>query len=139
MDTHDDIYNDLMKIASADEPGLLWRAPEDNGAHDYQPSWDYEPREDSDPELAKLAIESAKRIYQRTKQPFELWDVDLTHLGAVAVYVDGTCGYPVVLVDLEQHRGYEDQLGKSIDRELKHALQELEGREYDEDEAEDDF
>lgn len=65
--------------------------------------------------------------------------VDLTEYDAVAMYIDGTCGYPVVLVDLEAHRGYENQLGKSIDHELKHAIQENEGREYDEDEAEDDF
>jgi hypothetical protein len=126
------------RVASADEPGLLWRAPEDNGHHDYQPSWDYEPREEHDPEFAKLAIRAAQSEYQRTKQPFELWDVDLTHTGAVAMYINGTCGYPVVLVDLEAHRGYEDQLGKSINHELKHAIQEREGREYDEDEAESD-
>lgn len=124
------------KHASADEPGLLWRAPEPNERHDYQPSWDYEPRENSDPELAHLAVEIAKRIYQRTKQPFELWDVDLSHLGSVATYIDGTCGYPVVLIDLEAHRGYEDQIGKSIDHELKHAVQDCEQREYDETEAE---
>jgi hypothetical protein len=128
------------KTASADEPGLLWRAPEDNGHHDYQPSWDYEPRANSDPELAELAVGVAQRLYQRTKQPFELWDVDLSHLNAVAMYIDGTCGYPVVLIDLEAHRDYPMGIGKSIDHELKHAIQDSEGREYDEEEAEsDDF
>jgi hypothetical protein len=126
------------KHASADEPGLLWRAPEDNQAHDYQPSWDYEPREHSDPDLAELAVKVAKGIYTNSKQPFELWDVDLSHLGAVAMYINGTCGYPVVLVDLEAHREYQDQIGKSIYHELKHAIQDSEGREFDEDEAEED-
>ena len=126
------------KHASSDEPGLLWRAPEDNERHDYQPSWDYEPREEHDPELARLAVDVAQRIYQRSKTPFELWDVDLTHLGAVARYINGTCGYPVILVDLEAHREYEDQIGKSIDHELKHAIQDSEGREFNEDEAEED-
>jgi hypothetical protein len=54
------------------------------------------------------------------------------------MYIDGTCGYPVVLVDLNKHRGYENQIGKSIDHELKHAIQDAEGRDYDEEEAEED-
>ena len=126
------------KIASAAEPGLLWRAPEDNDRHDYQPSWDYEPRAENDPELVGYAVQIAKQIYQRTKQPFELWDVDMTERGAVAMYIDGTCGYPVVLIDLEAHRGYENQIGKSIDHELRHAIQDANARDYDEDEAESD-
>jgi chemotaxis protein histidine kinase CheA len=126
------------KHASASEPGLLWRAPEDNQSHDYQPSWDYEPRENSDPELVKIAIQAATGIYRNTKEPFELWDVDMSHLGAVAMYIDGTCGYPVVFVDLEAHRDYKDQIAKSIYHELKHAVQDSEGREYDENEAEED-
>jgi hypothetical protein len=131
--------NPLLKKAN-ESAALLWRAPEDNERHDYQPSWDYELNETPDPELAAMAREAAVRVYQRTKVPFELWAVDLNTAShdAVAMYVDGTCGYPVVLVDLEQHRGYEDQFGKSIDHELKHALQESEGREYSEEEAEQD-
>jgi 8-oxo-dGTP pyrophosphatase MutT (NUDIX family)/GNAT superfamily N-acetyltransferase len=127
---------DQTKKASASEPGLLWRAPEDNERHDYQPSWDYEPRAEQDPELAAIAIQCAKSEYQRTKQPFELHDVDLSHLDAVAMYIDGTCGYPVVLIDLEAHRGEERQIGKSINHELKHAIQDADKREYDEEEAE---
>jgi hypothetical protein len=131
--------NPLLKKAN-ESAALLWRAPEDNERHDYQPSWDYELNETPDPELAAAAKEAAVRVYQRTKVPFELWAVDLNTAShdAVAMYVDGTCGYPVVLVDLEQHRGYEDQFGKSIDHELKHAIQESEGREYSEEEAEQD-
>jgi len=127
-----------LKKASADEPGLLWRAPEDNERHDYQPSWDYEPRAQQDPELAAIAVMCAKGEYQRTKQPFELHDVDLSHLEAVAMYIDGTCGYPVLLIDLEAHRDHPKGIGKSIDHELRHAIQEREGREYDEEEAEAD-
>jgi hypothetical protein len=131
--------NPLLKKAN-ESAALLWRAPEDNERHDYQPSWDYELNETPDPELAAAAKEAAVRVYQRMKVPFELWAVDLNTAShdAAAMYVDGTCGYPVVLVDLEQHRGYEDQFGKSIDHELKHALQESEGREYSEEEAEQD-
>jgi hypothetical protein len=120
------------------EPGLLFRAPEDNDAHDYQPSWDYMVQTHPDEELAALASEAAKRIYQRTKQPFECWACELP-AGAVAMYINGTCGYPVVLLDLEMHRDHTDQFYKSIDHELKHAVQEMEGRDFDEDEAEDDL
>ena len=136
------LYNDLVKIANG-EPGLLFRAPEDNQHHDYDPQWDYIVDENPDPQLAALATAAAKGIYRRTKQPFEVWAVtfsdDPDQNDAVAMYIDGTCGYPVILLDLEKHRGYEDQFWKSIDHELKHALQEAEGRYYDEDEAEDDF
>ncbi len=132
------VKNPLLK--KADTNALLWRAPEDNGRHDYQPSWDYELNESPDPELAALAKDAAVRVYQRRKIPFELWAVDLNTAShdAVAMYVDGTCGYPVVLIDLEQHRGYEDQFWKSIDHEIKHAIQESEGRENSEEEAEED-
>jgi hypothetical protein len=125
------------KLASSDELGLLWRAPEDNQCHDYMPSWDYEVDENPDPELSRIAISAAKRIYARSKEPFELWAGKLEP-DTVAIYINGTCGYPVILLDLDKHRGYEDQLWKSIDHELKHALQESEGRGYDEEEAEED-
>ncbi len=115
--------------------GLLFRAPEKNLCHDYEPRWDYTIEEAPDPQLARLAAEVAKRIYQRTKQPFELWACRLNH-DAIAVYIDGTSGFPVVLIDLEKHRGYEDQIGQSISHELKHAEQDLNGKSYDEDEAE---
>lgn len=123
---------------AAKEPGLIFRAPEDNQHHDYQVAWDYVVRENSDPNLMRFAQQVAKGAYQNTKQPFELWDVDLSDEGAVAMYIDGTCGYPVVLIDLEAHREYQDQIGKSIYHELKHAIQDAEGRSYDEDEAEED-
>ena len=130
------------KTSAASEPGLLFRAPEDNGAHDYEPSWDYVVDERPDPGLAALAGGVARGIYARTGDPFELWAVRFTddedQKGAVAMYVDGTCGFPVVLIDLEAHRGYEDQIGKSVEHELRHALQDVEGRGYDEDEAESD-
>lgn len=116
------------------EPGLLFRAPEQNLAHDYEPNWDYEVDENPDPALAKLAADVAKKIYERTKYPFELWACNLDD--SVGIYVDGTGGYPVILIDLEQHRGYENQIGQTINHELKHAEQDQEGRDYDEDEAE---
>ena len=124
------------KSASA-EPGLLFRAPEDNQHHDYIPSWDYEIDETPDPELSRIATAAAKTIYTKSKEPFELWACKLEP-DAVAIYINGTCGYPVILLDLEKHRGYEDQLWKSIDHELKHAVQEAEGRDFDEEEAESD-
>jgi len=49
------------------------------------------------------------------------------HTWCGSMYIDGTCGYPVILIDLEAHRGYEDQIGKSINHELRHAIQDAEG------------
>src|ERR1035437_499551 len=127
------MFEDILNAAenacgkTASEPGLLFRAPEDNQHHDYQPSWDYEIDECPDRKLAQIASTAAQNIYSRGKEPFELWACKLEP-DAVAIYIDGTCGYPVVLVDLEKHRGYEDQIGKSIAHELKHAIQDAEGR-----------
>lgn len=140
MDSHDWVFEAM----AAGEPGLIFDVPEYRGTcHDYEPQWDYVVDEQPDPELFQKAVAAAKTIYARTKTPFECWAVKFTddedQNNAVAMYINGTCGYPVILLDLEKHRGYEDQFYKSIDHELKHAIQESEGRDFDEDEAEDDF
>jgi hypothetical protein len=141
LDIHADLLEVAMKVAS--EPGLLFRAPETNDRHDYHPNWDYEINENPDPKLARLATDAAKGIYNNRKTcPFEVWAVDLNtarDVDAIAIYVHGTSGFPVILLDLEKHLGYEDQFAKSIYHELKHAVQDAEGRDYDEDDAEDDY
>ena len=131
-------YLNILQAAAAakGEPGLLYRAPEENDCHDYDPSWEYEVDESPDKALARMATSVARGIYKNTKQPFELWACKLDP-NTVAVYVDGTGGYPVILIDLEKHRDYQDQIGKTIYHELKHAEQDQNQCGYDEDEAED--
>lgn len=116
----------------------IFRAPEENLCHDYAPSWDYNLDESPDPALAGMAARVAKMIYERSKQPFELWACKLDE-GTAALYIDGTGGFPVICIDLEKHRDYRDQIGKTIYHELKHAEQDQNGCEYDEDEAEEDY
>lgn len=129
------------------EPALLFRAPnhaEKN--HDYDPNWDYEVDMSPDPRLSALASRAASDTYQELLASgvietwmygFEVWAVKLG-ADAVAMYIAGTYDWPVILLDLEKHIGYEDQFAKSIRHELKHAKQESADEEFDEDEAEDD-
>jgi hypothetical protein len=140
-------FDDLLRVVAGDdvpEPALLYRSPEPNDAHDYEPEWDYTLDGHPDKEMAKLTKHICERIYTSDPNPdirgfaFEVWAAKLEP-GTVAVYIHGTYGFPVVLIDLEKHREYQDQIGKTILHELKHSIQDGDGRDYDEDEAEDDF
>jgi hypothetical protein len=138
----------MLKLASG-EPGLLFRGGNPiNKNHDYEPSWDYEVDEEPPPNLARMATEVSKHFFQELKSKkiidnwmmgFEVWAANLQDTGAVAMYISGTHDWPVVLIDLRQHIGYEDQIGKSLHHELIHAVQEAKEEEFNEDEAEDDL
>jgi hypothetical protein len=130
-----------------DEAGLLFRSYGER-LHDYDPDWDYEIDEDPDPTLAKMAIEAARQVYAELRSRgvigdwmygFEVWAVHI-ETDHVAMYVGGTSSFPVVLLDLEKHHGYESQFVQSIKHELKHAEQQSidPDTEGDEDEAEED-
>ena len=137
------MYHELLKLSSEDEPGLLFRS-EGMKNHDYEPSWDYEIDEFPDSKLAKFTAEVAERVYKSLIKNktidkyflgFEVWAAILPE-DSCAMYIDGTYDFPVVLIDLKKHRKYKNQIGQSIYHELKHAIQDSEGTEYDEDEAE---
>lgn len=144
MFDYGDVYNDLLKIAS-EEAGLLFRSDGDK-SHDYNPNWDYNVDENPPAEAARIARDASAKIYadlvakgviDQAMFGFEVWAVKLEN-NAVGMYISGTYDFPVVLVDLNKHRGYEDQIEKTIRHELKHAVQQSEDRELDEDEAEAD-
>jgi GNAT superfamily N-acetyltransferase len=121
-----------------EEYGLLYRAPEEQLAHDYHPSWDQIEDENINPEAAAIVKKICERIYSETQMPFEVWAVQLPK-EAVAMYINGTSGYPVILLDLAKHVGYEDQYWQSIVHELRHAEQEANSEgdaNFDEEEAE---
>lgn len=138
-------------LKTAGEPGLLFRSPETpDRSNDYHPEQDADsyPIDKRPPaELARMATEVCRHIYEDLKRKkvidtwmfgFEVWACDLSQWGAVATYINGTYDFPVILIDLRQHSGYEDQIGKTIWHELKHAEQQSRGEEgFDEDEAED--
>ena len=125
-----------VKTANEDEgmPVLIWRAPEDQSAHDYDPSWDYELAAPPTPDQSRLVATMANALYKSSGQPFEVYAADLGD--AVAMYISGTSGYPCILIDINGHKGYEDQFYQSMAHELQHGVQEHEGRDFDEDEAE---
>ena len=126
----------MPHTASEEEPGLLWRAPGDNGTHDYSPYWDKEVDEEPDPEMAKMVAQHAQGIYDKTDRLRLRCGPCITPEDRVAEFASGTGSWPVVMMDLERHRGYEDQLHQSLQHELMHGRQEFEGRDMDEDEAE---
>lgn len=111
--------------------------------HDYSPDWDYDVRDDQmdDPRL-KMAQKRMDELAQSQETPFERGHVFPANLGGdvVGVYASGTYNEPVVLVDLDAHEGYEDQIGKTVEHEIVHAIQESnfegEGEWADEDDAE---
>jgi hypothetical protein len=86
-------------------------------------------------EQMQFAARVAERIFELTAIPFELHA--FTSKDAIGTYIHGTSGFPVILIDLEAHVDYEDQIGQTIYHELEHSLQEFEGRDFNEDEAED--
>jgi GNAT superfamily N-acetyltransferase/RNA:NAD 2'-phosphotransferase (TPT1/KptA family) len=133
------------KPASSEEPGLLFRSPGTSDRNnDYNPNWDYEVEENPPVDLVVIAKRASESLYTKLKQQgiidgwmfgFEVWAVNLKE-NAVAMYINGTYDFPVILIDLEKHRGYEDQIGKSIQHELRHAVQESKEEDFDEDDAE---
>lgn len=141
------LYFELIKIASG-EPGLLFRAGNEvDKGHDYDPAWDYEIDETPPQELAAIAQKVCQSYYAELQRKgiiddwmfgFEVWAANLGEHDAVAMYINGTYSWPVVLIDLRAHQGYADQIGKSIYHELIHAVQESKDEEFDEDTAEDD-
>jgi hypothetical protein len=117
--------------------------------HDYDPRWDYILRADQfEHPLALLAQQRLDELAAREDTPFERAHVhpaDLTrgpHAGQnpVGVYCSGTYNEPVVLIDIDAHAGYEDQVVKTVEHEIAHAIQEWSGEGAmdwaDEDEAE---
>lgn len=117
--------------------------------HDYDPSWDYPPDEDPDPRLKGIA-EELRRELTRDLLPrlgvFAGFDVYFARSlgGGLGRYADGTVSRPVVVLCLPAIRaacdeyGLDDRLGveTTLAHELAHAVQESQGRRYDEREAE---
>ena len=122
--------------------------------HDYQPHWDYEEEEDlfKYSTLVNAFGQAKEEIEMLVLSSFDFCDgFDVFFAkniprDKIAMYVDGTYSHPVIIVDLEaidkamdKHyvRGQEEQIARdTIMHELTHAVQEAEGREYDEEEAE---
>lgn len=123
--------------------------------HDYDFNWDYEISGKSvDKKLKKLSEEVAAKLMADLVPKIGLFvGFETEYLNgisttegpdAVAVYVNGTSGFPMIGIDLAmlKKQGLSDtgmvfELTTSIAHELAHAIQESEGLEYDEDEAED--
>ena len=117
--------------------------------HDYDPSWDYQIRfELRHSRLALLAQAVAAKTSVDHRLPWaeaRVYPADLE--GPLAVYVNGTSGAPVVVIDLAAHTRYIEEIGlqeqdlelvvaDSVLHELRHAYQEAHEWPYDETEAE---
>ena len=117
LDPHDEYWNDLFIYEQ----------------HDYDPRWDYELRVDqlSDP-LFQLAQRRLAVLAASEQTPFERAHVYPANLssgpfsGPVGIYCSGTYNEAVILIDLDAHEGYEDQIMKTLEHEVVHAIQESE-------------
>jgi hypothetical protein len=111
--------------------------------HEYDPSWDYEIRfdqRDSDMLVeAQTALNALVETYGAEYGIGYGWvyPVNLEGKGAVAYYINGTYKSPIIVIDLDAHIGYEDQISITIAHEFQHAIQEAKGEDFNEDDAED--
>lgn len=117
-----------------------------DGTHDYDPRWDYDVREDLfDHPYQVAAQHRMDELAQRSDTPFlhghvYPWDSDGK---SAAVYCNGTSGEPCVMFDPLLHErmdqeGYGNQSAKTVDHEVRHAMQEHEdpNTDFNEDDAE---
>ncbi len=121
--------------------------------HDYDPEWDYEkdvrPKrnmrdafEKARSDILRENLLAKEKAAFRNFTLFYAVDVGQNEMGK---YVDGTQSAPVIIVDLavcnRACREYDVEpyvaARSTILHELKHAIQEAEGSEYNEDDAED--
>ena len=117
--------------------------------HDYDPTWDYEVRFDlRHHRLSLLAQSVAEKLGKEHPLPWHaarVYPADLD--GPLAVYINGTHGAPVVVIDLEAHQRKGEEMGldekdievaiaDSVLHELRHAFQAANEWPMDEDEAE---
>jgi len=117
--------------------------------HDYDPTWDYEVRFEQryHPTVQKAQglIEQISSEHPVPWQEGRVYPADLE--GPLAVFVSGTNGAPVVLLDLDAHHSTGLEIGLNPDEiesavldslihELRHAYQEAHDWAMDETEAE---
>ncbi len=122
-------------------------------SHDYDPNWDYEIYNDSDTEeevktfVAQMIAQWEASLFSKLKL-FRTVKVHFGSLGTklIAIYVNGTYTEPVIIVDIFNIKdtckeiGDENQclthVAVSILHEIGHAMQEAQGKEFNEDDAE---
>jgi len=111
-------------------------------AHDLDPRDDYEIRVD---QLSHPLLQEAERHIARILSGedafFERAHVYPAREGmgqSVGMYCVGTYVEPVILIDIDAHSGYEEQIIITVEHELRHAMQEWEDpdTDFDEDDAE---
>src|SRR5688500_9867266 len=110
--------------------------------HEYDPEWDYELQYDKfNHPLIQRAQQRLEQLAQSPETPMNperpgrVFPVELSDRGAVAMYCNVTYNEPCILLDVDGHRGYEDQIEKSVDHEVHHAVQEWETGEYHDEDA----
>ena len=114
--------------------------------HDYDPEWDYEINyEQLDDPLILMAQAHLERLARLEETPFcaetpgRVFPCSPLHNGeAVAVYCNGTYLEPAILIDLDAHKSNGDlgQIIRSINHEVYHSIQDSEGLEPNEEDAE---
>jgi len=136
--------NWLQKIASPEE------YLHNDADYDYEITWDHEVDEHVS-EKIKVAIINFQKELESTLIPqlgifrtFKIEFVNSLYYKALATYISGTYSSPVIAVDIGNTEAACEEIGEdclrvvkmSILHELAHAIQESQGKPFDEDEAE---
>jgi len=128
-----------------------WLYRYDDRTHDYDPEWDYEPHESPNKDMKgiveKTVLEMREKLLPQLRlfKNFTVFYAAPHSLGGkLGRYSNGTVSEPVIVLDTEAIRGACEkydlpvELGveTTIAHELAHAIQEAEGLEDDEEQAE---
>lgn len=123
-----DLYGGLHmpKQAAQQEQYHGWEPQE----HDYDPEWDYKLRYDQmDHPMIQQANQRLQELAKRDdtpmnpERPGRVFPAELPE-NTVALYCSGTYQEPCILFNVNAHQGYEDQVNKTVDHEVRHAMQE---------------
>lgn len=127
-----------------------WDFPE--ASHDYDPAWDYNIDEMPDQEVVKI-VDSYVDILKKQLLPQMLDVVKGMKIGyikqeynkGIAIYINGTAPWPVILINIEETKNaikqYGGDIGDAIEmsilHEMGHAIQQASEMPFNEQQAED--
>lgn len=118
--------------------------------HDYEVSWDHSIDESAEKAIVDHIQQFVLKLH-KTLIPklglfkgFKVELVDSLSFNTLAMYIDGTYTFPIIVVDVgntklacdKYQQNCLEQLDVTILHELAHGIQEATGKEYDEEEAE---
>lgn len=110
--------------------------------HEYDPDWDYDIQMSHlNHPVIQRAQKHLEHLAELDSTPFtpdhpgRVFPVDLTYRNDVGVYCSGTYMEPCILIDVEAHDDIME-IERTVNHEVKHAIQESQGSSLNETDAE---